>query len=81
METEAIFEKIKLFIKLILAAQAKALLKGFDFNSAAMLSSMLFKPWAVNTATGVITITGLVPTLDIIFPEGATHEELAIKCS
>ncbi len=54
-------------------AQAKALLKGFEFNNGAMLSSMLFKPWAVNTSTGVISITGLVPTLDIIFPEGATH--------
>ena len=54
-------------------AQAKALLKGFEFNNDAMLSSMLFKPWAVNTSTGVISITGLVPTLDIIFPEGATH--------
>lgn len=27
----------------------------------------------MNTSTGVISITGLVPTLDIIFPEGATH--------
>jgi hypothetical protein len=54
-------------------AQAKALLKGFEFNSDAMLSSMLFKPWAVNTTTGVITIAGLVPTLDLIYPEGATH--------
>jgi hypothetical protein len=54
-------------------AQAKALLKGFEFNNGAMLSSMLFKPWAVNTSTGVISITGLVPTLDIVFPEGATH--------
>jgi hypothetical protein len=54
-------------------AQAKALLKGFEFNNDAMLSSMLFKPWAINTSTGVISITGLVPTLDIIFPEGATH--------
>jgi hypothetical protein len=54
-------------------AQAKALLKGFEFNNDAMLSSMLFKPWAVNTTTGVITIAGLVPTLDLIYPEGATH--------
>jgi hypothetical protein len=54
-------------------AQAKALLKGFEFNGDAMLSSMLFKPWAVNTTTGVITIAGLVPTLDLIYPEGATH--------
>jgi hypothetical protein len=54
-------------------AQAKSLLKGFEFNGDAMLSSMLFKPWAVNTTTGVITIAGLVPTLDLIYPEGATH--------
>jgi hypothetical protein len=54
-------------------APAKALLKGFDFNVDALLSSMLFKPWAINTSTGVITITGLVPTMDIVFPEGATH--------
>jgi len=54
-------------------AQAKALLKGFEFNNDAMLSSMLFKPWAVNATTGVITIAGLVPTLDLIYPEGATH--------
>jgi hypothetical protein len=54
-------------------APAKALLKGFEFNREAMLSSMLFKPWAVNTTTGVITIAGLVPTLDLIYPEGATH--------
>ena len=38
-----------------------------------MLSSILFKPWAVTTSTGVITITGLVPILDIVYPEGATH--------
>jgi hypothetical protein len=54
-------------------ASAKALLKGFEFNGDAMLSSMLFKPWAVNTSTGVISITGLVPTLDIVYPDGATH--------
>jgi hypothetical protein len=27
----------------------------------------------VNTTTGVITITGVVPINDIVFPEGATH--------
>jgi hypothetical protein len=51
----------------------KALLKGFEFNSSALLSSTLFKPYAVNTTTGVITITGVVPINDIVFPSGATH--------
>jgi hypothetical protein len=55
------------------SAPAKALLKGFEFNNSAMLSSILYKPWAVNTTTGVITITGLIPTMDLVFPEGATH--------
>ena len=57
----------------ITTTQGKALLKGFEFNSDALLNSMLFKPWAINTATGVITITGLVPNMDIIYPDGATH--------
>jgi len=51
----------------------KALLKGFEFNSSALLSSTLFKPYAVNTTTGVITITGLIPINDVVFPSNATH--------
>jgi len=54
-------------------APGKALLKGFDFNIKAILGSILFKPYAVNTVTGVITIPGLVPINDIVFPAGATH--------
>ena len=57
----------------IALAPAKALLKGFNFNDRAILGSILFKPFAVTTATGVITINGLVPTNDIAFPVGATH--------
>ncbi|MBI1837506.1 MAG: hypothetical protein HYR91_09605 [Flavobacteriia bacterium] len=52
---------------------AKALLKGFEFNSTSILASILYKPYALNTTTGVITITGLVPATDIVFPPGATH--------
>jgi hypothetical protein len=54
-------------------ATGKALLKGFNFNINSLLSSVLFKSYAVNTTTGVITITGLVPQTDIAFPPGATH--------
>ncbi len=54
-------------------ANAKALLKGFEFNSSALLSSTLFKPYAINTTTGVITITGIIPINDVVFPSGATH--------
>ncbi len=52
---------------------AKALLKGFNFNKSAILGSILFKPYTVTPATGVITINGLVPINDIAFPAGSTH--------
>jgi hypothetical protein len=52
---------------------AKALLKGFNFNIKAILGGVLYKPYAVNTGTGVITINGLVPINDIAFPSGSTH--------
>jgi hypothetical protein len=57
----------------IALAPAKALLKGFNFNDKAILGSILFKPFVVNTTTGVITINGLIPETDIAFPFGATH--------
>ncbi|MBL7909824.1 MAG: hypothetical protein JNJ41_02065 [Bacteroidia bacterium] len=52
---------------------AKALLKGFNFNIRAILGSILFNPYAVNTSTGVITINGLIPINEIAYPTGATH--------
>jgi hypothetical protein len=52
---------------------ALALLKGFNFNIKAILGSLLFRPYAVDTGTGVITINGLVPINDIRFATGATH--------
>lgn len=57
-------------------ATAKALLKGFEFNINALLGSVLYKAYAVNTTTGVITIPGLVPVNDVAWPAGATHISL-----
>jgi hypothetical protein len=54
-------------------AAGRALLKGLNFNDAAILAGVLYKPYAVNTTTGVITIAGLVPQTDVAFPTGATH--------
>lgn len=48
-------------------------LKNFNFNINAILSSILYKPYSVNTSTGVMSITGLVPVNDIAAPIGATH--------
>ncbi len=55
---------------------AKALLKNFNFNKRALLGSVLFKSYAVNTGTGVITINGLIPINHINYPSGATHVTL-----
>jgi hypothetical protein len=60
----------------IALATAKALLKNFNFNKRAILSTILNKPYVVNTATGVITINGLEPINHIKFPAGATHVTL-----
>lgn len=57
----------------VTSAPAKALLKNFNFNLNAILGSILFKPFAVNTTTGVITIVGMVPANDVAIPTGATH--------
>jgi len=54
-------------------ATGKALLKGFNFNINSFLSGVLYKSFVVTLATAVITITGLVPSTDIAFPQGATH--------
>ena len=52
---------------------AKALLKNFNFNKRAILSSILYQAYNVNTGTGVITINGLEPVNHMDFPSGATH--------
>ena len=58
-------------------AAGRGLLKGFNFNDSAILGGVLYKPFAVVTTTGVITITGLVPATDIAFPTGATHVSIS----
>ncbi|SFQ40093.1 hypothetical protein [Parafilimonas terrae] len=60
----------------IAAAGATDELKNFDFNINAIISSIFYKPYSVDTATGVISITGLVPINDIAAPTGATHVTL-----
>jgi hypothetical protein len=51
-------------------------LKGFDFNKEALMGSIMYKPFTVDTATGEIVITDLIPQNDVIWPQGATHIQL-----
>ncbi len=55
---------------------ALAVLKNFNFNNRAVLSSILFQPYVVTPATGVITINGFEPVNRLNFPSGATHVTL-----
>ena len=56
--------------------QAVATLKGFDFNNGAIMGSILYKPFTVDTVTGEIVIADLVPQMDVAWPQGATHIQL-----
>ncbi len=60
----------------IATVPGRTLLKGFNFNINAVLGAVLYKPFVVAPATGVITIAGIVPATDIAFPTGATHVSL-----
>ena len=54
-------------------AQGKELLKGFDFNIKAPLSTVLRKRYELIPNTGALTIDDLSPKNDIVVPQGATH--------
>lgn len=49
------------------------MLKGFEFNKEALLSAILYKPMTVANLTGEIVIADLIPQMDIVSPQGATH--------
>jgi hypothetical protein len=51
----------------------KTLLKSFDFNSNAVLDTVLLTEHSLDTVTGVITIPDLVPAKQLSIPQGATH--------
>lgn len=57
----------------IASPAAKALLKGFNFNNRAVLGSVLFKGYNVDTSTGDIVLNDFVPINDLNVPAGATH--------
>ena len=51
----------------------KGFLKGFNFNIKAILSSIFFAQYALDSTTGEVTVTGLNPINDVVAPGGATH--------
>lgn len=60
----------------IMEVAGKALLKGFNFNIKAILSSIFFAQYTVDTTAGEINIKALNPINDVVAPSGATHMTL-----
>jgi len=60
----------------ITTPEGKMQLKDFDFNANAPLKGVFFAPYALNTATGEITITNFIPLEHLHYPQGATHISL-----
>ncbi|MFT6923348.1 MAG: hypothetical protein ACJA1C_002361 [Crocinitomicaceae bacterium] len=60
----------------VATVEAKALLKGFNFNNKAILGSILFNGYSVVLGTGEITLADLVPINELNTPSGATHISL-----
>ncbi|HMG16524.1 MAG TPA: hypothetical protein VK590_13795 [Saprospiraceae bacterium] len=52
-------------------APGQAILNGFDFNDGANLDSILLKDFTLDTDDGVLTITGLKPSTDLLKPLAA----------
>jgi len=61
----------------IVTIEGQNLMKSFNFNDKSVLGSILLKPYSVDTATGVITIADLTPTLDLKAVTGATHVSIS----
>lgn len=57
----------------IQTASGKTWLKGFNFNKNALMDSVLKTAFTLNTTTGEIEITNMIPNQKIMFPMGATH--------
>lgn len=56
--------------------EGKLELKGFDFNVNAPLKSVLYAPYALDTATGVFSFTDFLTAEQLMIPQGATHVSL-----
>lgn len=51
----------------------RARLKGFNFNAKSELDTVLMAQYTLDSATGEIVISDLIPNQQISAPEGATH--------
>ncbi|PNW26199.1 hypothetical protein [Formosa algae] len=57
----------------ITTTDGKDAIKGFDFNSNALLNSVLLEAFTLDTTTGEISIPNFIPSQQLNSPSGATH--------
>jgi hypothetical protein len=60
-------------------ASGKNLLKGLNFNERAKMESILFKPFAVDTSLGALTIEGFDPKIHMVSDPSATHFSMTLS--
>jgi hypothetical protein len=61
----------------IKTAAGKELLNHFNFNKNSLLGSVLYRPYTLDTATGEISISQLIPSDHIAGPKGASHVSMS----
>lgn len=54
-------------------AEGKQILTQFDYFGKTDVYSAMEAPFAIDDATGTLTISGLIPIEDLIVPDNATH--------
>lgn len=65
----------------IVTVGGSAFISNFNINSNAGLGQVLFKSFAIDPTTKVLTITALNPGNDIASPQGATHVSFKLAVS
>jgi hypothetical protein len=58
--------------------EAKQVIRGFDFNLKSPFNSVFRGQYALDTATGTVTIDDFNPATNLSFPQGATHASLSV---
>lgn len=59
-------------------AESKLVLKGFDFNEKAPMSSILIKPFELDSTMGTLVIEDFNPLIHLVAESSATHFSLTM---
>lgn len=60
------------------STEGKQALRGFDFNVNSPFNSVFRSQYVLDTATGIVTVSGFNPNTHLSIPQGATHASLSV---